>query len=188
VQTQLRLTAAAVPRRDPAYPALQLTNLVFGGYFSSRWMENIREDKGYTYGAHSGLETIPGGAVLDVETDVASDVTAPALLETRYELGRMAAVPPTPEEIDAARAYAVGSLLISLDNQGGLASMLTALAADGLDLDWLRAYPAALDAVTPDEVAAAALRFFAPAAFTGVLVGDASLIGPGVRALGGIGE
>jgi predicted Zn-dependent peptidase len=66
--------------------------------------------------------------------------------------------------------------------------MLTALAADGLDLDWLRAYPAALDAVTPDEVAAAALRFFAPAAFTGVLVGDASLIGPGVRALGGIGE
>ncbi len=95
VQTQLRLTAAAVPRRDPAYPALQLTNLVFGGYFSSRWMENIREDKGYTYGAHSGLETIPGGAVLGVETDVASDVTAPALLETRYELGRMAAVPPT---------------------------------------------------------------------------------------------
>jgi zinc protease len=188
VQTQLRLTAAAVPRRDPAYPALQLTNLVFGGYFSSRWMENIREDKGYTYGAHSGLETIPGGAVLDVETDVASDVTAPALLETRYELGRMAAVPPTPEEIDAARAYAVGSLLISLDNQGGLASMLTALAADGLDLDWLRAYPAALDAVTPDEVAAAALRFFAPAAFTGVLVGDASLIGPGLRALGGIAE
>jgi zinc protease len=188
VQTQLRLTAAAVPRRDPAYPALQLTNLVFGGYFSSRWMENIREDKGYTYGAHSGLETIPGGAVLDVETDVASDVTAPALLETRYELGRMAAVPPTPEEIDAARAYAVGSLLISLDNQGGLASMITALAADGLDLDWLRAYPAGLEAVTPDEVAAAALRFFAPAAFTGVLVGDASLIGPGVRALGGIAE
>lgn len=186
VQTQLRLSAAAVPRRDPSYAALQLANLVFGGYFSSRWMENIREDKGYTYGAHSGLEAIPGGAVLGVDTDVASDVTAPALLETRYELGRMVAVPPTAAEVDAARAYAIGALLISLDNQGGLAGVLTALAADGLDVDWLRGHPARLEAVTVDEVAVAAARFFAPTAFTGVLVGDESLIGPGVRRLGGV--
>jgi predicted Zn-dependent peptidase len=66
--------------------------------------------------------------------------------------------------------------------------MLTALAADGLDVDWLRGHPARLEAVTVDEVAAAALRFFAPAAFTGVLIGDASVIGPRVRALGGIAE
>ena len=113
VQSQLRLSAPALRRLDDRYAALQLANLVFGGYFSSRWMENIREDKGYTYGAHSGTEFVPGGAVLSVETDVASDVTAAALLETRYELGRMTAVPPTAEEIDAARRYAVGSLLIA---------------------------------------------------------------------------
>ena len=94
---------------------------MFGGYFSSRWMENIREDKGYTYGAHSGVEFVPGGGVLGLETDVASDVTAAALLETRYELGRLVAVPPTAAEVDAARAYAIGSLAISLDSQGGLA-------------------------------------------------------------------
>ncbi len=187
VQSQLRLTAPALPRTDPGYAALQLTNLVFGGYFSSRWMENLREDKGYTYGAHSGPEFVPGGAVLGVETDVASDVTAPALLETRYELGRLTAVPPTAVEVDAARAYAVGSLLISLDSQGGLAGMLSTLAADGLTVDWLRGHPARLEAVTTEEVAAAALRFFAPAAFTGVIVGDADVIGPGVRALGGVG-
>ena len=120
MQSQLRLSAPALPRLDRRYAALQLANLVFGGYFSSRWMENVREDKGYTYGAHSGTEFVPGGAVLSVETDVASDVTAAALLETRYELGRMTAVPPTADEIDAARRYAVGSLLISLDSQGGL--------------------------------------------------------------------
>jgi len=91
VQSQLRLSAPALPRLDDRYAALQLANLVFGGYFSSRWMENVREDKGYTYGAHSGTEFVPGGAVLSVETDVASDVTAAALLETRYELGRMTA-------------------------------------------------------------------------------------------------
>jgi zinc protease len=186
VQSQLRLSAPALRRDDPGYAALQLTNLVFGGYFSSRWMENVREDKGYTYGAHSGVEFVPGGAVLGVETDVASDVTAAALLETRYELGRLGAVPPTAAELDAARAYAIGSLLISLDNQGGLASTLAALAADGLGVDWLREHPARLEAVTVEQVAEAALEFFAPSAFTGVLVGDADVIGAGVRALGGV--
>ncbi len=186
VQSQLRLSAPALRRHDERYAALQLANLVFGGYFSSRWMENIREDKGYTYGAHSGIEFVPGGAVLGVETDVASDVTAAALLETRYELGRITAVPPTSAEVDAARAYAVGSLLISLDNQGGLASTLSVLAADGLGIDWLRAHPARLEAVTAEQVAAAALEFFAPSAFTGVLVGDADVVGAGVRALGGV--
>ncbi|GAA5139251.1 M16 family metallopeptidase [Pseudonocardia adelaidensis] len=186
VQSQLRLSAPALRRDDPRYAALQLANLVFGGYFSSRWMENVREDKGYTYGAHSGIEFVPGGAVLGVETDVASDVTAAALLETRYELGRLTAVPPTAAEVDAARAYAVGSLLISLDNQGGLASTLSALAADGLGIDWLRAHPARLESVTVEQVAEAALEFFAPTAFTGVVVGDADLIGARVRALGGV--
>jgi predicted Zn-dependent peptidase len=186
VQSQLRLTAPALRRNHPDYAALQLANLVFGGYFSSRWMENIREDKGYTYGAHSGVEFVPGGALLDVETDVASNVTAAALLETRYELGRLTAVPPTPEEVDAARAYATGSLLISLDNQGGLASTISALAADGLGVEWLRAHPARLEAVTVEQVAAAALTYFAPTAFTGVIVGDADVIGAGVRALGGV--
>jgi zinc protease len=80
----------------------------------------------------------------------------------------------------------VGSLLISLDNQGGLASMLSALAADGLGIEWLRGHPARLEAVTPEQVAEVALEFFAPTAFTGVVVGDADVIGPGVRALGGI--
>lgn len=186
VQSQLRLSGPAVAREDPAYAALQLANLVFGGYFSSRWMENIREDKGYTYGAHSGVEFIPGGAVLGVDTDVASDVTAAALLETRYELGRLTAVPPTVAEIEAARSYAIGSLLISLDNQGGLAGSIAGLAAVGLDLDWLRGHPARLLAVTADEVAEAAVRFFAPTGFTGVVVGDADVVGRSVRALGGI--
>ncbi|MGE3288651.1 MAG: M16 family metallopeptidase [Pseudonocardia sp.] len=186
VQSQLRLSAAALPRADVRYPALYLANLVFGGYFSSRWMENVREDKGYTYGAHSGIEFIPDGAVLDVSTDVASDVTAAALLETRYELGRLVAVPPTAAEVDAGRRYAVGSLLISLDSQGGFASTIANLAADGLDVQWLRGLPARLEAVTVEEVAAAALEFFAPTAFTGVVVGDADVIGAKVCALGGV--
>lgn len=186
VQSQLRLSGRALRRDDPRYATLQLANLVFGGYFSSRWMENVREDKGYTYGAHSGIEFVPGGAVLGVETDMASEVSAATVLETRYELGRMVAVPPTAAELESARAYAIGSLLISLDSQGGLGSTIAALAADGLDIGWLRAHPARLAAVTVEQVAEVAQEFFAPAAFTGVVVGDADVIGPRLSALGGV--
>ena len=185
VQSQLRLSCAAVPRSDPRYPALQLANLVFGGYFSSRLVENVREDKGYTYSAGSYLEFTPSGATLLVETDVATEVTAAALLETRYELARLSTVPPTQAEIDSARRYAIGSMLISLDSQAGVAVTLAALAGVGLDANWLAAHPARLEEVTPDEVAAVATQFLTPTAFTGVVVGDASVVSSGLRALGG---
>ncbi|MGH4005941.1 MAG: M16 family metallopeptidase, partial [Pseudonocardiaceae bacterium] len=186
VQSQLRLSAQAVSRTDERYPALQLANLCFGGYFSSRWVENIREDKGYTYGAHCGLEFNPHGATLVAEADTASNVTAAALLETRYELGRITLVPPEESEVDNARQYAIGLLTIATSSQRGLAGQLIALATLGLDLDWLLAHPSRLQAVTTEQVAEVAAEFFAPSRFTGVLVGDAERLAKPLAALGGV--
>ncbi|MDD7965178.1 M16 family metallopeptidase [Actinomycetospora lemnae] len=186
VQSQLRLSAPAVGRSDPRYAALQLANLTLGGYFSSRLVENLREDKGYTYHASSSLELDPHGAVLLVETDVASEVTAAALLEARYELGRLAVVPPSAEEVESARRYLVGSLLISMTTQAGYASTLAGLAAYGLSSAWLREHPGRVEAVTVEEVAAAATTFFAPTGFTGVVVADAAGTADALRALGGV--
>jgi zinc protease len=186
VQSQLRLSAQAVPRDDEHYPALQLANLVFGGYFSSRWVENIREHKGYTYGAHCGFEFTVHGATLVAEADTASEVTAAALLETRYELGRMGVLPPNDSEVDNVRHYAIGSLTISSASQRGLASNLAALASLGLDLDWLLSHPARLQAVTTGQVVEAAGHFFVPSRFTGVVVGDAKRLADPLSALGGV--
>jgi predicted Zn-dependent peptidase len=186
VQSQLRLSAAAIPRTDPRYAALQLANLAFGGYFSSRLVENLREDKGYTYHASSSLEFDPYSAALLVETDCASEVTAAALLEMRYELGRAAVVPPSPTELESAHRYAIGSLLISMTTQAGLASTLAGLAGVGLSSEWVREHPQRLEAVTADEAAAAAAEFLAPSRFTGVVVADAATTAASLTALGGI--
>ncbi len=185
VQSQLRLSAQALGRTDPKYPALQLANLAFGGYFSSRLVENIREDKGYTYHARSSLEFTPSGATLLVESDTASEVTAPALLETRYELARLGVVPPTESEVESVRQYAIGSLLIATASQTGLASQLAALASLGLGVDWLVDHPGRLAAVTAEQIAEAALEFFSPTRYTGVVVGDAAQL-PLLRSLGGV--
>ena len=153
VQSQFRLSAQAVGRTDPRYPALQLANLAFGGFFSSRLVENIREDKGYTYHARSYPEFTPNGATLIIESDTASEVTAPALLEIRYELGKLAVVPPTESEVDTVRQYAVGSLLTSTSSQSGLASQMINLAVHGLGTQWLVDHPARLASVTTEQMA-----------------------------------
>ncbi|MFC6093631.1 pitrilysin family protein [Saccharothrix sp. BKS2] len=186
VQSQIRLAARGLVRTDERYPALQLANLVYGGFFSSRLVENIREDKGYTYHARSYPEFTPGGAALLVDADTASEATAAALLETRYELGRMALVPPSEAEVDTTRRYAIGALLTATSSQGGLASFLVNLAGLGLGVDWFLAHPGRLASVTVEQVAEVALEFFAPSAFTGVLVGDADKLTPQLRALGGV--
>jgi predicted Zn-dependent peptidase len=183
-QSQVRLVAEGVSRHDETYPAAQLANLVLGGYFSSRLVENVREDKGYTYGAQSGFDATTAGTLLTVELDTGRDTTAAALLETRYELGRAVVDPPTDDEVDAARRYAVGSLSIGLSTQAGLASNLSRLVPLGLDVDWVRTHPARLAATTADQVREAAARLFAPSRFQTVVQGDAATLAGPLAALG----
>jgi predicted Zn-dependent peptidase len=163
-----------------------MANLAFGGYFSSRLVENIREDKGYTYSAHSGFEFTGDSATVNVEADTANDATAAAVLETRYELGRLGLVPPTSDEVESVRQYAIGSLVTSTSSQSGLAGQLSALAANGLGVEWLAEHPNRLARVTAEDVAQVALDFFAPKRFTGVVVGDAETLAPKLTALGDV--
>lgn len=186
VQSQVRLSADAPQRTDPDYAAGQLANLVYGGYFSSRLVENIREAKGYTYSAHSNFEFWPGRAALTVSFDTTTVSTAAALLEARYELGRLSLTPPEDKEVESARNYALGTLATSLSTQAGYASTLSSLAGLGLDVDWVHEHPARLAAVTPEDVARVASTLLAPAAFTGVVVGDLDLIGSSLSAIGGV--
>lgn len=186
VQTNIRMAGLALPRTDPGTPALQVANLVFGGYFSSRLVANIRERRGYTYSPRSLVDHAPAGSTIEVAADVATEVTAPALVEIAYELGRIAALPVDPAELASARQYAIGSLLLGTATQSGLASRLVALDAAGLDVTYLRDHPVALAAVTADEVQAAARAHLAPARLVTVLVGDAARIRDEVAALGAV--
>jgi zinc protease len=184
VQSSFRFGGAALSRTDPGYPALQLANLIFGGYFTSRWTENLREDKGYTYGPHSRIEHHVLGSSLGMSVEVATKDTAPAQLETLYELGRIATLPVTETEVASVKQYAIGTLALSTATQAGLASTLAALSAFGLGLDWITSHPDRLLATTQEEVSAAAARFFAPSALTSVVVGDADAIAGPLAALG----
>lgn len=184
VQSSLRMALPAVPRTHPDHPPLQLANLIFGGYFSSRWMENIREDKGYTYGPHSSVEHSVAGSSLVLAAEVATEVTAPALLETQYELGRMATLPPAEPELEQARQYALGTLQLGMSTQAGLAGLASTFAGFGLRLDYLARHSRSLASATAEQVAEVASRYLAPAKAVTVVLGDATKIESGLSTLG----
>ena len=183
VQSNIRLGGPAPTRTDPELPALRLANMVFGGYFSSRLVENIRERRGYTYSPRSSVDHQAAGASFLVEADVATEVTGPALLETFYELGRMALTPVSEAELDGARRYVLGTMALSTATHAGLASTLSALVGAGLPAEWLGDHQRALAAVTVGEVQEAALRYLAVPALTAVVVGDAARVTRELEAL-----
>ncbi|WP_369135555.1 M16 family metallopeptidase [Modestobacter sp. I12A-02662] len=184
VQSNIRLGGPAPGRTDPELPAARLAGMVFGGYFSSRLVENIRERRGYTYSPRSSVEHLRGGSSFTVDADVATAVTGPALLETWYELGRMALTPVSAAELESARRYLLGSLALRTATHAGLASTLSSLFGAGLSAEWLADHQRALAAVGVEEVTEASRRWLAPAGLTAVVVGDAAQIAVPLGALG----
>jgi predicted Zn-dependent peptidase len=146
-------------------------------------VENIREDKGYTYGPHSLIEHAIAGSALVVAAEVATEVTAPALLETVYELGRLASLPPREDELEQARQYALGTLQLGMSTQAGLAGLAITYAGFGLRLDYLADHAQRLAKVTRDDVMEVAARYLAPAKAVSLVLGDAERIESSLQTL-----
>ncbi|HUQ40269.1 MAG TPA: pitrilysin family protein [Acidimicrobiales bacterium] len=186
VQTNIRVGGPAVLRGHPDLPALQVANTVFGGYFSSRLVENIRERRGYTYGPRSAVDQNLQAASLSVSADVATEVTAPALMEIRYELARMATLPVEADELQSAKRYIQGILALQVQSQAGMASYLANVVSAGQPVDWLREFPAAIEKVTVADVHEVSARYLAPSRMITVMVGDRAKVAPSLECLDSI--
>lgn len=176
-QTSMRIGAPA-PVHDTAFG---LANLAFGGYFLSRLVTNLREDKGYTYGVHSQVQHLSAASFVTISADVRTEVTGAAFSEI---VGEMERHDWSDEEIDRARRYAMGVLTIRAHTKAGLANLIDSLLARGLDLTYLRSYQRELRSVGPALVRAAAAEFLTPERFTTVMVGDAERIVPQLERFG----
>ena len=183
VQTVLMLSGEALPPGHADEPALALANMVFGGYFSSRLVANLRERNGFTYSPRSLIQQRAASSVLTVQADVATGVTGPALVEMQYELGRIASMLVTDDELTSAKAYLIGTSAIALSTQAGVTGALSRLAA--FDLPWthVRDHGRRLAKVDAASVREAASRYLAPTALTAVAVGDGSVVQRDLAAL-----
>jgi zinc protease len=182
-QTALRVARIATTRKAPDYPALQVMNAALGGLFSSRINNNLREDKGYSYGVFSQFryDRTPGPFV--VAGSVRTDVTGPAVSEIFKELRGMRDKPLPAAELAGARNSQVLSLPGQFETNSGIGASLAETYVFDLPLDYYKGLPAQFSRVSAQDVLAAARKYLAPEQMIVVAVGDRAKIVPQLEKL-----
>jgi zinc protease len=175
----------APPRSDPDDLAMQLANVALGGNFVSRLNMNLREDKGWSYGAFTSISGAKAQRPFITYAPVQADKTVESMREMRRELeAALGKQPLTAAEIDFARDSLVRSLPGENETVGDIAGSYTTVLVHGLADDYWNDYVDRIGALSTAEVNAAAARLIHPQALTWVIVGDLSRIEQPVRALG----
>ncbi|HVG28237.1 MAG TPA: pitrilysin family protein [Pyrinomonadaceae bacterium] len=174
VQTTIILGNLAIERTSPDYFPLLVMNQVLGGDPSSRLFMNLREDKGYTYGAYSHFSGSKFPGTVWANADVRTEVTEGALAAFMYELKRIGAEKVTPTELENAKRAISGGFATALDFPQSLLSNVVQQQIYGLPADYWETYPRRVAAVTAEDVARVAQKYLNPSAIQIVAVGDAA--------------
>jgi predicted Zn-dependent peptidase len=183
-QSVLRVGGAMSRPQDPDWFPLVLANQVVGGQFTSRINMNLREQKGYTYGARATVTYDLAGGRFVASTGVHSDKTAPALTELLAELeAPKGARPLTAAELDDARASIVNGFPLRFESPDYLLGQEEAIWRYGLPSDWVAGYLGRLGNTTLEQASTAWTTHFAAPPII-VVVGDAAVIHDGLAALG----
>jgi hypothetical protein len=157
---------------------------ILGGLFNSRLNMNLREEKGYTYGAGAGFDMRRGAGPFSARAAVNTEVTVPAVSEFLAELARMRDEDVTEAELRAARDFLVGVFPLRFETAGAVVAALCGLVVHDLSVDELLRYRSAIEAVTIADVAAAARAHLLLDEAAIVVVGDADQFGEALEAAG----
>jgi predicted Zn-dependent peptidase len=184
-QSELRLGHVSTSRRTPDYHALVLLNTVLGGQFVSRLNMNLREDKGYTYGVRTGFDLRRGDGPFVLQTSVGTEVTVSALGEAFNELREIRdGRPVTADELALAKASVTLGYPRGFETVQQIARSVAQLALHDLPDSYFEEFVPRIEAVTLDEVAAAARRYLDPDRMATVIVGDEDRVGETLGVLG----
>jgi zinc protease len=181
-QSVIRLGRIGPPRLTEDYHELVVMNTILGGSFTSRLNQKLREEKGYTYGAFSGFDFRPQPGPFVAQADVQTAVTDSALVEFMRELRAILERVPD-EELQRAKNYVALGFPQSFETVGSTAGMITELALYDLPLDTFERFIGAVMAVSGEDVERVARQYLDPDRVAIIVVGDRSVIEPGIRAL-----
>jgi len=171
LQSAIRIGQLAINRKHEDFSGLQILNTVLGGYFGSRLMNNIREDKGYTYGIGSGISSLQQAGYFFIATEVGADVCSAALTEIYKEIDILKNELIGEEELNLVRNYMLGSMLGSLENVFSHADKFKNIYFSGLDYDYYTKYIEKVKTITAEELLALAKKYLTTDHFTEVVIG-----------------
>jgi zinc protease len=152
IQSAIRIGRVLFNKTHEDYFKFQVLNTILGGYFGSRLMANIREDKGYTYGIGSGLSSMVNSGYFYISTEVGSDVTKNALEEIYKEIKLLREDLVSVDELETVRNYILGQFLRSIDGPFALAEKFIGVKEFGLDYSYYDKYFSSVQNVTPKDL------------------------------------
>lgn len=172
-QSNIVLANSAIARNHPDYFPFIVMNQVLGAGASSRVFMNLREEKGYTYGAYTRVDAKKHAGDFEATAEVRTSVTGDSLKEFFYELGRIREERVPDEELADAKNFLTGVFPIRAETQEGLTNLIVNQELHGLPHDYLQTYREHIDAVTAEDVQRVAQQFIKPDEMAIVIVGDA---------------
>jgi len=171
-QANIVIANSGITRTSPDYFPLLVMHTVLGANASSRLFMNLREEKGYTYGAYSSLDARRTAGTFRATAEVRTAVTGDSLKEFFYELGRIRSEPVSEKELADAKSYLTGVFPIRLETQEGLIDQLLQIKMFGLPDNYLDTYRSQIQSVTRGQVQAVADKYVRPDEAAIVIVGD----------------
>jgi predicted Zn-dependent peptidase len=152
LQSALRMGKRTIGRKHPDYFALSVVSTLFGGYFGSRLMSNIREDKGYTYGIYAGVSPQMHDSSFTISSEVSAEVAQKAIDEIRFELKRLRTEKVTAEELSLVKNYMSGTFLRTLNGPFALGEVIKSLYEHNLPEDFYQKYLNQIHRVSTEDV------------------------------------
>jgi len=183
-QSQIWVGGRLFPADHPDALSVQVGNLILGGLFTSRLNQNLREDKGYSYGVFSITTLGPRTGTLIAAGGVISKNTVEALVEYEKELERFSKGDFTEEELSQAKAAWIGRLPTRLETNDAVAEAMNSLALSRLPLDYFQTLPSRTARLGKEEVARAIRKYVAPRQWPVVVVGPVQADEDRIRQLG----
>ena len=171
IQSAIRMGTLGIGRTHIDFPGFQVLNCLLGGYFGSRLMANIREDKGYTYGIGSAVVSLKDAGYFFIATEVGAEVCSSALDEIEKEIDILKTETVNEEELNLVRNYMLGSMLGSLENAFSHADKFKNVYFSGLDYSYYANYIHTVKTITPEQVTALANKYLNTDQFAKVVVG-----------------
>jgi zinc protease len=171
LQSSLRIGRKLFTKKHPDYLKFTVLNQVLGGYFGSRLMKNIREEKGLTYGIHSHVVSLEHEGYFMIGTDVKKEWTEQALVEIYKEIELLKTEPIGSDEFETVINYMIGSYLGSINSPFALADKFKSVHFNGLPKNFYHNYIENLRKITPQDLMALANKYFEIENLTEVVVG-----------------
>jgi zinc protease len=184
-QSSINIGEVGIERSNPDYYAVQVMNSILGGGGTARLFMNLREDKGYTYGAYSRFSYRRGAGPFSAYGEIQTISTKEAIQEFLKELnGIRGGRPITPAELEVNKQAFIRRFPAGFETVGGISGQLANLVTYDLPDTYFNDYIAKIGAVTIDDVNRVANKYLDPSRMAIVIVGDRKVIEPGLKELG----